>query len=200
MAKAYHRRKYLINRQVQFKYALLVMATLLLYTLFLMGAILWSIDNPPSGAIVTLAEKAASSHVLLELHTHIWPAVTVVILLFAALSIVVTHKVVGPLFSIDRTIRQIAGGDLTARARIRDGDDLREFHENFNVMATNLENLLADLEQGCRKGEAHCSALGKELSVGEADTRELTRLVEKMKADQNEFCQVLQRFTFRSSK
>lgn len=199
MEKRYKRRKYLINRRVQLKYLLLVVVMLVLYTAFLLAAVFVP-QFLDFAAETSLAGKAAEAGGILELHHHFWPAAAVVIGLFGLGSIFVTHKIVGPLFSIDRTIREMAAGNLTVRARIRKGDELQEFHHNFNAMADNLERLLVDLEQGCRC-LADCSeALAKEIASGRLDSPEIAKLLTRMKLDREKFCRDLQRYSFRRNQ
>lgn len=196
MGKKYSRKKYLINREVQLKYVLLTVAVLLLYTLFLLAAIFLPQIRLFAGE-TSLAGQAAGAEALLALHRTFWPGGLAVIALFGAGSIFVTHKIVGPLFSIDRTIREMAAGNLTVRARIRQGDELQEFHHNFNAMADNLERLLIDLEQGCRCLAECGEALEREIAAGRLDSPQVAKLLVRMKSDREKFSRDMQRYTFR---
>ena len=199
MLRKYARRTYLINREVQLKYVLLVVAMLLLYTLFLLAAIFL----PPMlefSAETSLARKAVEAGSIISLHQTFWPAAGAIIALFGTLSIFVTHRIVGPLFSIDRTIREMAGGNLTVRAHIRQGDDLQEFHHNFNAMADNLERLLVDLDRSCRCLAECGEALEKEIAAGRLDSSELAGLLARLKGDREQFCRDMQRYTFRRDR
>lgn len=199
MGKKFNRRRYLINREVQLKYLLLTVAVLLLYTLFLLAAIFVP-QILHFSAETSLAGKALEAGVILKLHQTFWPAALAVIALFGVGSIFLTHKIVGPLFSIDRTLREMAAGNLTVRAHIRRGDELQEFHHNFNVMADNLERLLIDLEKGCRCMGEYGEALEREIASGRLDSPELAKLLVKMKGDREKFCRDMQRYTFRRAK
>jgi len=196
MAKKFTRRIYLINREVQFKYLLLTVAMLGFYTLFLLAAIFVPQMHNFS-AETSLAGKAAEAGAILQLHRSFWPMAAAVVALFGFLSIFVTHRIVGPLFSIDRTIRAMAAGNLTIRAHIRQGDDLQDFHNNFNAMADNLERLLVDLEQGCRCLAECGEALEREIASGRLDSPEISKLLVRMKGDREKFCRDMQRYTFR---
>ncbi len=50
-----------------------------------------------------------------------------------------THKVYGPLVSIERFVDQIQKGDYHRRARIREKDDLQRLVAKLNAMAEKLE-------------------------------------------------------------
>jgi methyl-accepting chemotaxis protein len=193
------RKKYLINREIQLKYVLLTVVMLVTYTLFLLVAIFVP-QMQHFSAEPTLAGKAAEARAILELHRTFWPAAVAVIALFGLLSIFVTHKIVGPLFSIDRTIREMAAGNLTVRAHIRKGDELQEFHHNFNAMADNLERLLIDLEQGCRCMGDCGEALEREIASGRLDSPEIAKLLVRLRGDREKFCRNMQRYKFRRDK
>lgn len=199
MGTKFSRRKYLINRKVQLKYMLLTVAMLVLYTLFLLAAIFVP-QMLQFSAATSLAGKAAEGGAILELHTTFWPAALAVIALFGVGSIFVTHKIAGPLFSIDRTIREMAAGNLTVRTHIRQGDELQEFHHNFNAMADNLENLLIDLEQGCRCMGECGEALEREIAGGRLDSPEIAKLLVRLRVDREKFGRDMQRYTFRRNK
>lgn len=199
MGKKYVRKKYLVNREVQLKYMLLTVAMLLLYTLFLLAA-LFVPQMREFAAETSLAGKVVEAGAILKLHRTFWPAALAVIALFGVGSIFVTHKIVGPLFSIDRTIREMASGNLTTRAHIRQGDELQEFHHNFNAMADNLERLLIDLEQGCRCLAECGEALEREIAAGRLDSPEVAKLLVRMQSDREKFSRDMQRYTFRRNQ
>lgn len=54
------------------------------------------------------------------------------------LGIVFTHKVAGPIFKMKRLLRQVGGGKLVIRERLRKGDELQDFFEAFERMVEDL--------------------------------------------------------------
>ncbi len=54
------------------------------------------------------------------------------------LGIVFTHKVAGPIFKMKRLLREVGGGKLVVRERLRKGDELQHFFEVFENMVTEL--------------------------------------------------------------
>ena len=57
--------------------------------------------------------------------------------------IVVTHKIVGPIFKMKRLLREVGDGNFHVQGRLRKGDELQEF---FEVFATMVEKLKARQE------------------------------------------------------
>jgi methyl-accepting chemotaxis protein len=54
------------------------------------------------------------------------------------LGIAFTHKVAGPIFKMKRLLREIGGGKLVVRERLRKGDELKHFFETFEHMVEDL--------------------------------------------------------------
>jgi methyl-accepting chemotaxis protein len=156
------RSKFVIYKKIQYKYAVLTIALLVLYTVLLLTAIF-----APSIAIfmsedISIVARAEAANAFLLLNRYMWPGIAAIILLFGVFSLFVTHKIAGPLFVMERMINQIASGQLSARIRLRKGDDLTEFEQLMNGMAENLESSLSDLHE--RSGSL--SALAHELAQG----------------------------------
>ena len=141
------RRQWLVYKKMQYKYAVLTIALLVLYTLILLAAIfvpsyvLFVSDGIPPSA------RAEAANALLLLNRFMWPGIAAVILLFGMISIFITHKVAGPLFVIERMIHHISKGNFSVRIRLRRGDDLAAFEQSMNLMAENLEASLSALHE-----------------------------------------------------
>lgn len=52
----------------------------------------------------------------------------------------VTHRYYGPLVAINRFLKEIEAGNYSARAKIRENDDLQDLVKNLNHLAQILEN------------------------------------------------------------
>jgi nitrogen fixation/metabolism regulation signal transduction histidine kinase len=80
------------------------------------------------------------------------------LLLLTAIGVVITHRIVGPVFKIKRLIRQVASGRLVVNQRLRKGDELGDLFETFLQMTLSLKVLqldrLATLEAAIKEAEA----------------------------------------------
>ncbi len=54
------------------------------------------------------------------------------------LSLLLSHKIIGPAYAIERDLRKIANGDLTIRTRLREGDFHLEVAEALRVATETL--------------------------------------------------------------
>jgi methyl-accepting chemotaxis protein len=62
----------------------------------------------------------------------------IIVAVIAYLSLILSHRIVGPAYAIARDIRELGGGDLTVRTRLRQGDFHAEVAEAFNLSAETL--------------------------------------------------------------
>jgi methyl-accepting chemotaxis protein len=168
------RSRFVVYKKMQYKYAILTMALLVLYTVLLLTAIF-----APSIAIfmseeLSIAARAEAANAFLLLNRYMWPGIAAIILLFGVLSLFVTHRIAGPLYVMGLMINQIASGQLTARIRMRKSDDLNEFEQSMNRMAKNLESSMSDLDGRVRS----LSAAARDLAQGQDPEKNAKLLAE----------------------
>lgn len=181
------RKQWLVYKKVQYKFAALTVALLLAYTLILLAAIfvpslvLFLSDGIPPSA------RAEAANALLLLNRFMWPGIAAAILLFGMISIFITHRVAGPLFVIERMIHRISEGNLSARIRLRKGDDLAEFEQSMNLMAENLETTVSALHE---RGK-NLLALVRDLSSEPAPAKHAKALAEAQEIEK-----ILAQYTF----
>jgi methyl-accepting chemotaxis protein len=145
------RKKYIINNKIQIKYAVLSIAMLLVYTLlFLIALFVPPIFLFTSSDVSSTVRVEAANSILL-INSYLWPGIGVIILLFGSLSIFITHRMVGPIYAVEKVIGRITDGDLSARVNLRKNDDLKEFGQAMNRMLDKQETTLSDLSERFRK-------------------------------------------------
>jgi methyl-accepting chemotaxis protein len=141
----FRRRHFFIDKQLQTKYILLTIIVLLIYSavfalLIFLPYILPIHFNAP------LAERAEAARILLSLHRSVWPALLVVIPVLGVLSIFITHKIVGPVYRLKQSLRELTAGNLETRVVLRKGDDLQELADHVNQLAETLSDFMTALK------------------------------------------------------
>lgn len=136
--RSFRRRQYIIKKGLQFRYIGVVFLLAILaaivggYTVFITG---WTafgekLSNVyPQGRLVAVF-KATNLNLLRNL-------------LFASplifvLGLLSSHKIAGPVYRIEKTLYEIARGNLTPRVKLRKGDELWDLADIINTMAENL--------------------------------------------------------------
>ena len=124
------KRIYLVNRDFQLRYARSAMVVGFISTVLTAALILW----PLYVFEILRIPKFLPLPILIAM---IVPAV-VNVLFIAMMGVLLTHKIVGPMYSLIRYMRQVERGNLAANIRLRDGDELKYVIRNFNGMVEAL--------------------------------------------------------------
>lgn len=141
---------YLVYKVLQIKYAVMVIALLLIYTIILLSAIFGPTFHILTSGQNSLAQRTEAADAILLLHSSIWPWIGLVVLFFGGISIFITHQIVGPAFAIKRLLKIISHGDLTARLHLRKWDELHDLGDAVNDMADQYESLVSSLDERIR--------------------------------------------------
>lgn len=134
------RKKYLINTKFQLKYTglillfMFVVAWLTGYTVYYTGWLLMGEKLSavyPQGRLVAIM-RTVNFTLLLRLAL-ITPLVVVI-------SIILSHRIAGPVFRIGKYLKSIASGDLSANLHLRKNDELQDLAEAINEMTGELKS------------------------------------------------------------
>lgn len=129
-------RKYLFLSLVP----IVISAFLIIMFLFIpLDVILFSSASP--------AAKQAIMQDLRALGFRIWPAIFLGMLVSASLSVFVTHRFAGPIYRFQKLVDQMAEGDLSARFKLRKGDDLTELETAVNRAIATLAGTIQDTQR-----------------------------------------------------
>jgi methyl-accepting chemotaxis protein len=136
-------RKRFYIHSIQKKYAILTLVLLAAYTIILTLALFL----PPGmklNASSSLEEQAMAASQFIALSDRLWPAILISVPLFMIVSIWVTHRFAGPIYRLEKSLMQIATGDLGLRVRFRSGDDFQELAALVNqIVHQHAEVLLS---------------------------------------------------------
>jgi methyl-accepting chemotaxis protein len=128
----------------QIKYCLVMltslgMTSLLIYLYFKHG-----LGEGYSAALTTLTQVEDALPVALLVTFLVQ---SLLILFFAiAINLFVSHKIAGPIFRFEHTLRCIDDGDLQHVARIRDSDQIKSMVSALNRLIASLRNNYASLQ------------------------------------------------------
>lgn len=182
----HRRRTYLIKTGLQLRYMGIIISTMLMVA-FGVGWITydtsWSqIANTPDLTLDKLSVIFDSVNNLLLR----W--IGIFVLVIAALSILVSHKIAGPVYRLEETTKLIASGDLTHRIHLRQGDELRDLQDAFNKMSESLSAMINKDREIIERlvktsNEIKTKIEGKSLTPDSATqiTEELNSIVEELR-------------------
>jgi methyl-accepting chemotaxis protein len=173
----YKRRKFLVNKA---QYRLL--AFNLLYFLLFMGsvsAVLWiPLVLDLQSSTTTPAARAEAARLFLYLHARILPVGLVLAVVSTLHSILVSHRIVGPLVRFKYVFERLAEGRLGEQIHLRDRDYLHEEAETLNQMTRQLASRVEHVDDLFAELHREWRAVRREMQGAEpaALTESLPRL------------------------
>jgi len=134
------RKNYLISKAFQFRYAGIILFVMFFvswvtgYTIYYTGWLLMGeklANVYPQGRLMSIM-STINTTLLIRLFL-ITPIVILV-------SILLSHRIAGPIYRIQKYLKEVAKGDLSARLHLRKDDELQEFAACVNEMTDDLNN------------------------------------------------------------
>ncbi len=140
MASTFRRKKYLIDRGIQFRFARFVILFVFMSSLLTGLTIFFT-------TFMMLGEKLAAVYPqgrLIEIFRSVYLAFFIDMLVVAPIifvgSIVFSHRIAGPLPKIYQALKHIGNGNFEQHLVLRKHDELKELASTINEMALNLKN------------------------------------------------------------
>lgn len=189
--RSYKRRKILVEN---FQYRLLTANLIYFFTIFLIFA--GALFLPPiiqlKSAALSWDDKQVAASQFLSLHTRLWPAIFVVFALLALHSIVVSHRIAGPLYRFRRVLKALADGDLSVRATIRKNDYLVKEAEAVNDVIAGLATKINGMQEQCNEIRGTLTTLRSAIASGSVENlkqniADLARRMGRLQADLDQF-------------
>lgn len=139
MGKPFRRRKYLIEKKFQLKFAGLIM-------LFMFAVAFFSALTIYYYTWIALGEKLANVYpqgrlvgILRHANFILFLRILIVSPLVFALAILLSHRIAGPIYRIKNTIDEVIKGDYTKRLYLRKTDTLKDVADSINSIIEMLE-------------------------------------------------------------
>ncbi|GMR04984.1 MAG: hypothetical protein BMS9Abin23_0907 [Thermodesulfobacteriota bacterium] len=133
------RKKYIIKPAYQVKLALVMAISFVLYSLVLAFILFYPLFRELQ-ASVSMEEQARISNIVLYLHARLWPAVFIIAVLVGVQVIISSHRLFGPIYRFEMTLKNFLNGDFSQRIKLRKHDSLKETEALFNRVAEYLED------------------------------------------------------------
>jgi len=157
--KLFGRRRHFLIDRLQYK----LLAINIFYLTTIVFCFLVAIFVPVIIALYgdsSFERSAAAAADFLSLHKRVWPAVPVALLLISVHSILVSHRIAGPLYRFRKVFRSIEKGDLSVRSGVRKKDYLRRESNTINEMIEGLVGQVGRIKERQREVQAARVELG----------------------------------------
>jgi methyl-accepting chemotaxis protein len=162
------RKRYLIDG---LQYRLLGVS--LLYFFGVVGLIAGALFIPiilelNSGSLAS-PDVQEAAHQFLMFHTKLWLPALLLVCLLSLHTIVVSHRIVGPLYRFRRELKKIGDGNLFVHVKLRKNDYLTKESDAINKMVDALRTKIRNIESDQRSAHKVLVELQRAVIRGSAD-------------------------------
>lgn len=134
----FKRKKFLIKPSYQLKIAISLILSFIIYSIILAFVLFYPLARD-FYASANIQEQAVISKQVLSLHTRLWPAIIIVALLMGLQIILISHRIFGPVYRFEMTIKEYIKGNFSTRIKLRKRDEFKEIQDLLNELAGSIE-------------------------------------------------------------
>jgi len=160
------RRTYIVDKKLQYRMlgynAIYFFITLAALSLALFTPLIFEISDPS----LSPRQQAEVAGKILYLHSYLWPALLLVLVVLGFHSVLVSNKIAGPLYRFRTTFQRIIEGDISGSVKIRKGDLLINEQTKIDEMISMLKSKIGQIQaEGAALGELLAKIQGQELNA-----------------------------------
>jgi signal transduction histidine kinase len=189
----YKRRQLIVDKSLQSKFIVVSLILHALQTIIVVAAIF----GPSIYALslnIPLEQKEESAKALLLLHGTAWPGILLSMCLLSGFTIYFSHKIVGPIYRVKKTLAAITNGDFTGRINLRTGDELHDLADHVNLLAEELGDTTRTLKENYSLQSEQIEVLEKEIESRLINDEIDMQLIAKIKTSMLHTKELLDRF------
>ncbi|MFQ5735614.1 MAG: hypothetical protein ACE5GY_01980 [Thermodesulfobacteriota bacterium] len=173
------------------KLCLLTIAGMAAVTLLLYSMTSRTLGGTYAEAIYTLYDLKIRIFPLIFASSYSIFILAVVTAAIAAISVLFSHKIAGPLFRVEKNLEVIGSGDLTVQTRFRGNDQLVALADEINEMSRSLNHTVRSTGDALALIEKGERTLRELLEDGGIERQEALAAAAELKAGVEEFKRAL---------
>lgn len=175
------RKKYFINKRFQTKF-IIKFAALVIIAAAISGAIVYLMARSTVTTSFENSRLVIKSTADFILPSVLLSAVIVIISIGLATIIVAiftSHKIAGPLYRLEKDLKEVSGGDLRMTFSLRKNDEMKSLADGLNIMVGGLKNDVINIKKISSEIEAALKSNNAESA--RARLEDLKKVIEKFK-------------------
>lgn len=171
------RKTYIVDKRLQYRLlgynAIYFFITAAALSLALFAPLIFEISDPS----LSPRQQAEVAGQILYLHSYLWPALLLVLVILGFHSVLVSNKIAGPLYRFRATFQKIIEGDISGMVKTRKGDLLVNEQTKIEEMISMLKSRIGRIQEEEKAvGVLLAQLSGQELS---AETKALLTKIEE---------------------
>lgn len=142
------RRQYFIQKSFQSKFILKFCMVLLIGIIISIGLLYLFSENTLTSSFEhsRLVIKNTASAILPNVFLSHSIAFVLIALLTIAVTLLISHKLAGPLFRFQKELKEIGNGDLSNVVKMRKDDQVKAIADSLDQMRANLQKKILDIK------------------------------------------------------
>jgi len=140
------RRQYFIDRSLQYRLLIIVLSYSMIIALFVAISLFAPDIINMMNENLSFEVRADAARRMLTVHARVWPAIIALVCLIGIHSVLIFHRLVGPLHRFRWAFAKIGKGDLNFRVKLRKRDYLPREKDAFNEMLDVLTEKLGSVQ------------------------------------------------------
>jgi len=192
MATRPYKRRHILIESYQYRLLFINLLYFCIILLIFAAALFLPLILKLRSGSASIIEQGELAGQFLALHARVWPAMLVVFVLLALHSILVSHRIAGPLYRFRKVFGAVARGDLSVRANLRKGDYLGKESESLNEMIASLRAKIESIQSHHIEMQTVLTALKQSIERGSIEDmhrqlEELHMRMEELRASIRQF-------------
>ena len=187
------RKKVLVDKLSQSKFAIIIIVYLIVYTILLSFIVylptLWVLST--SEYPVTAEAKAARDFLFLE-KRYLIP-LFLIMFLMGLHSIRITHKFFGPIYRFKYVAEKVLKGDLSVRVVLRKNDYLRDYQNIFNSMIDSFDKKYKEINYISLKNSLLLTEILADMGKGKLSANEVGNRINEVLQSLNRLASLTER-------
>jgi methyl-accepting chemotaxis protein len=145
--RSVRRKKYVIDKRLQYRLlgynAIYFFITVVALSLALFLPLILEISDPS----LSPRQQAEVAGKILYLHSYLWPALLLILVILGFHSVLMSNKIAGPLYRFRATLQRIIEGDISEPFRIRKADLLISEQTKIDEMISMLQSRIGRIQE-----------------------------------------------------
>ena len=137
----YKRRRYIVKRGFQLKYTFIILIFILLTAVISTAIVYLAVFPFLSAKLASVYPQARLVAVLKDAHSKVLVSTALILPIAAWIGIMLSHRIAGPWYRLEKILRDVAKGKLTAEVKLRKGDELQTLADAINEVIGSLRSV-----------------------------------------------------------
>jgi methyl-accepting chemotaxis protein len=179
----YRRRNHFIKKRFQLDFSIKFLSLIIVEALLLAG-LFWYVSHNTLTTSYQGAQLRIENTSSFFFPSLLYPGliVTGVIVVIGLIGLIfISHKLAGPLYRFEKSLKEIGQGDLTCRVSLRRRDQLSDLADTLNNFTSEIETKVRDIKYNARETSHIIGELQSCFSSGDApDTARVAPLIKDL--------------------